>query len=82
MTTLHNILNFALHLANMQTSDRELLLQFPNGVNIKFEVQFGTPDCGADLGQVSEQVGKKFGDTFALMSGEVAQLLQLGSGAG
>lgn len=77
---LHDVLDLALHLADVQAGDGELFLEFADGVHVQFEVELGAADRGADLGEVPQQAGEQLGDALALVRGHVAQLLQLGRG--
>lgn len=77
MAALHDVLNLALHLADVQTGDGELLLELADSVHVQLEVQLGASDGGADLGQVAQQIRQKLGDTLALVCRQVAELLKL-----
>lgn len=78
MASLHDVLDFALHLADVQASDCELLLQLADGVHVEFEVKFGPSNGRADLREVSKEVREEFGNSFALVSRQVPKLLELG----
>lgn len=81
VAALYDVLDLALHLADVQARHRELLLELAHSVHIQLQVQLRPSHGRANLCQVAEKVREQFGDALALVRRHVAQLLKL-SGSG